>query len=29
MILWISMKAPKPEPYQPNDVIAVNVKGGR
>jgi IS605 OrfB family transposase len=25
MILWISKKVPKPEPYQPRDVIAVDI----
>ncbi|MDT7890132.1 MAG: hypothetical protein RQ885_14315 [Desulfurococcales archaeon] len=25
MILWISKKIPRPEPYQPRDVIAVDI----
>jgi len=29
MILWISKKIPRPKPYQPRDVIAVDIIRGR
>jgi hypothetical protein len=25
MMLWISRKIPRPEPYQPREVIAINI----